>query len=54
MRKMYSTYEQAVVDYNEYYGKCPTVNEIDELYHRYRCEWKGFDSFADWLMNYTA
>ena len=47
MRKTYTKIEQATVDYTEFYGKCPTQREIENLYHRYRADWKHFDSFAD-------
>ena len=53
MRRVRTTYDQAAKDYKEYYGECPTVNRLNELYHKYANEWKHFDNFADWLTNYT-
>lgn len=53
MRKIKTTYEQAIKEYNEYYGECPTVNQINNLYHKYAVCWKPYDGFIDWLRNYT-
>ncbi|GHU55151.1 hypothetical protein AGMMS49975_16550 [Clostridia bacterium] len=53
MKKKYTTYDDAIKQYNIYFGKIPTFNEITNLYHKYRNEWKHFDGFTDWLVYHT-
>ena len=49
-RKQKATYEQATTAFTEFYGKVPTVNEMDGIYHHYAGEWKHFDGITDWLI----
>ena len=49
-----TSYEEAIKIYNKYFGKCPTFNEITELWHKYSNNWKPYDGFADFLTYYTA
>jgi hypothetical protein len=54
MKKHWNTLDEATEQYNTYYGKCPTQREIEGLYHKYRFDWKQFDSFTQWLQYHSA
>lgn len=54
MRKTYTTYDQAIGEYNNYFGEAPTFDQITDLYHRYRNNWRLYNGFADWLTNCAA
>lgn len=54
MKKTKTTYEQAAAQYNEFFGEIPAINEMDDLYHKYSCDWKHYNDFADWLLNNVA
>jgi GTP1/Obg family GTP-binding protein len=54
MKRVKTTYEQAIKEYREYFKEYPTVNQIDHYYHEYAKNWKHYDGFTDWLTYYTA
>ncbi len=53
MKKVKTSYDQAVQAYTEFFGKSPTVNEINDTYHKYALDWKHFENYTDWLMYNT-
>lgn len=50
MKKKWTTFEDATVQYAEYAGVIPNELDMIDMYHRYRSEWKAFDGFVDWLV----
>lgn len=49
--KRYTTYEEAINQYMEHTGEVPTIKRMDEMYHKYRLDWRHYNGFTDWMIN---
>ncbi len=49
MKKRWTTFDEAAAQYTAYTGKVPEESKMQDLYHQYRNEWKGFDGFRNWM-----
>ena len=50
MKRTKTSYEQAVLDFNNYYGYSPTVNEMNAIYFAYGNNWKQYKDFAEFMI----
>lgn len=50
MKRKYTTFDEAVAQYTQYTGDVPEAGKMIDLYHRYRNNWKSYNSFLEWMI----